>query len=143
MIFGALGPRTAGKLGRALSLPHDENRRRVNLASPIVRVYRQTMNPKIICLLAAVSFALAPALFAAGGKTYEITGTVVAATGTTLAIQKGTEKYEFAIDPATIKGSAELKVGSSVTVTYLMSAIKLESGAASSSKEEAKASPSP
>jgi len=77
------------------------------------------MNLKIICFAAAVSLALNALLFAAGGKTYEITGTVVAATGTTLAIQKGTEKYEFAIDPATINGSAELKVGSTVTVRYV------------------------
>jgi hypothetical protein len=99
------------------------------------------MNPKIICLLAATSLTLNAPLFAAGGKTYEITGTVVAATGTTLAVQKGTEKYEFAIDPATIKGSAELKVGSTVTVTYVMSATKVEGP--SPSKEESKALPSP
>ena len=74
--------------------------------------------------------ALNALLFAAGGKTYEITGTVVAATGTTLAIQKGTEKYEFAIDPATINGSAELEVGSTVTVRYVMSATKVEQSAA-------------
>src|SRR5206468_7945802 len=102
------------------------------------------MNPKIICLLTAASLTLNGALFAAGGKTYEITGTVVAATGSTLAVQKGTEKYEFAIDPVTIKGSAELKVGSTVTVTYVMSATKIEGGSASSSsKEETKTSPAP
>src|SRR5437667_7362544 len=101
------------------------------------------MNPKIICLLTAASLTLNGALFAAGGKTYEITGTVVAATGSTLAVQKGTEKYEFAIDPVTIKGSAELKVGSTVTVTYVMSATKIEGASASSSKEETKASPTP
>jgi hypothetical protein len=99
------------------------------------------MNPKIICLLAATSLTLNTQMFAAGGKSYEMTGTVVAATGTTLAIQKGTEKYEFAIDPATIKGSAELKVGSTVTVTYVMSATKVEGP--SPSKEESKALPSP
>jgi hypothetical protein len=101
------------------------------------------MNPKIICLLVAGSFALTAPLFAAGGKTYEMTGTVVSATGTTLAVQKGTEKYEFAIDPATIKGSAELDVGSTVTVTYVMSVTKIESGSASATKEETKASPAP
>ena len=89
------------------------------------------MNPKIICLLTAASLTLNGALFAAGGKTYEITGTVVAATGSTLTVQKGTEKYEFAIDPVTIKGSAELKVGSTVTVTYVMSATKIEGASAS------------
>ncbi len=101
------------------------------------------MNPKAICLLMALSMALSGPLFAAGGKTYEITGTIVAATGSTLAVQKGTEKYEFAIDPVTIKGSAELKVGSTVTVTYVMSATKIEGGSASSSKGETKASPTP
>jgi len=87
--------------------------------------------------------AMSTLVFAAAGKTYEMTGTIVAATGTTLAVEKGGEKYEFAIDPASIKGSAELKVGSTVTVTYVMSATKIEGGAVSSSKEETKPSPSP
>ena len=75
--------------------------------------------------------AMSTSVFAAAGKTYEMTGTIVAATGTTLAIEKGGEKYEFAIDPASIKGSAELKVGSTVTVTYVMSTTKIEAGGAS------------
>ena len=83
------------------------------------------------------------AAFAAAGKTYQITGTVAAATGTTLIVEKGAEKYEFAIDPVTVKGSAELKVGSTVTVTYVMSATKIESTSFSTSKEQAKASPTP
>jgi hypothetical protein len=85
------------------------------------------MNSKMICLITAMILTLNAPLFAAAGKTYEITGTIVAATGTTLAVEKAGEKYEFAIDPATIKGSAELKVGSTVTVTYVMSATKIES----------------
>jgi hypothetical protein len=89
------------------------------------------MNPKMICLLAAMMLAMSTSVFAAAGKTYEMTGTIVAATGTTLAIEKGGEKYEFAIDPAMIKGSAELKVGSTVTVTYVMSATKVETSGAS------------
>jgi len=102
------------------------------------------MNAKIICLVGALSLTLNAAVLAAGGKTYEMTGTVVAATGTTLAVQKGTEKYEFAIDPASIKGSAELKVGSTITVTYVMSATKVESSAAAPlSKEQTQASPTP
>ena len=75
--------------------------------------------------------AMSTSVFAAAGKTYEMTGTIVADTGTTLAVEKGGEKYEFAIDPATIKGSAELKVGSTVTVTYVMSATKVETKGAS------------
>jgi hypothetical protein len=88
------------------------------------------MNSKMICLLAAMMLAMSTSVFAAAGKTYEMTGTIVAATGTTLAVEKAGEKYEFAIDPATIKGSAELKVGSTVTVTYVMSVTKIESSAA-------------
>jgi hypothetical protein len=89
------------------------------------------MNPKIICLLAAMMLAMSTSVFAAAGKTYEMTGTIVAATGTTLAVEKEGERYEFAIDPAMIKGSAELKVGSTVTVTYVMSATKVETSGAS------------
>jgi len=89
------------------------------------------MNPKIICLLAALSLALSGSVFAAGSKTYQITGTVVEATGSKVTVEKGTERFEFDIDPATVKGSAELKVGSTVTVTYVMSATKIESGATS------------
>ncbi len=84
------------------------------------------MNPKIICLLAALSLALSGNVLAAGAKTYQITGTVVEATGSKVTVEKGTERFEFDIDPATVKGSAELKVGSTVTVTYLMSATKIE-----------------
>ena len=78
-----------------------------------------------------MSLMLNGAAFAAAGKTYQITGTVAAATGTTLVVEKGAEKYEFAIDPVTVKGSAELKVGSTVTVTYVMSATKIEGKAGS------------
>jgi type 1 fimbria pilin len=87
------------------------------------------MNPKIICLLAALSLALSGTVFAAGSKTYQITGTVVEATGSKVTVEKGTERFEFDIDPAMIKGSAELKVGSTVTVTYVMSATKIDTAA--------------
>ncbi len=90
------------------------------------------MNPKIICLLAALSLAVGRNALAAGAKTYQITGTVIEATGSKVTIEKGTERFEFDIDPATVKGSAELKVGSTVTVTYLMSATKIEAAAAES-----------
>jgi hypothetical protein len=91
------------------------------------------MNPKTICLLAALSLALSGAVLAAGSKTYQITGAVVEATGTKVTVEKGTDRFEFDIDPATVKGSAELKVGSTVTVTYVMSATKIEAAAGGSS----------
>jgi hypothetical protein len=88
------------------------------------------MNPKIICLFAALSLVLVGNILAAGAKTYEITGTVVEATGSKVTVEKGTERFEIGIDPATTKGSAELKVGSTVTVTYVMSATKIEAATA-------------
>ena len=88
------------------------------------------MNSKMICLLAALSLALSGMVFAAGSKTYQITGTVVEATGSKVTVERGAERIEFDIDPATVKGSAELKVGSTVTVTYLMSATKIETATA-------------
>ena len=95
-------------------------------------------------LLAVFSLALSGAVFAAGAKTYQITGTVVAATGSMVTVQKGTERFEFDIDPATTNGSAEIKVGSPVTVTYVMSATKVEAAGAPGAKietPEASASP--
>jgi hypothetical protein len=92
------------------------------------------MNPRIICLLAALGLVLGGNVVAAGAKTYEITGTVVEATGSKVTVEKGTERFEFGIDPATTKGSAELKVGSTVTVTYVMSATKIEAAAPAASR---------
>jgi len=91
------------------------------------------MNPRIVSLMAAFSLVFSGAAFAAGAKTYQITGTVVAATGSMVTVQKGTERLEIDIDPATTKGSADLKVGSTVTVTYLMSATKVEAAPAAGS----------
>jgi hypothetical protein len=91
---------------------------------------------KRIFLPAVFSLALSTALFAAGAKTYQITGTVVTATGSMVTVQKGTERFEFDIDPATTKGSAEIKVGSPVTLTYVMSATKIETAGAPGGKTE-------
>jgi hypothetical protein len=100
------------------------------------------MNPKIICLLAALSLALSGSAFALGGKTYEVTGTVLEVTPSMIAVQKGTERLEIGIDPTT-KLSGEVKVGGKITITYAINAIKVEGSAASSAKEESKASPTP
>jgi hypothetical protein len=84
------------------------------------------MNPKIICLLAVLSLGLGGNILGAGAKTYELTGTVVEATGSKVTVEKGTERFEIGIDPATTKGSTDLKTGSTVTVTYVMSTTKIE-----------------
>jgi len=92
------------------------------------------MNSKIICLLAVISLTFSGTVLAAGAKTYQITGTVVEATGSKVTLEKGMERFEIDIDPATTKGSAELKVGSTVTVTYVMSATKVEGSSAAAAE---------
>ena len=96
-----------------------------------------------LSLIAVANLIFSGITFAAGAKTYQVTGTVVAATGSMVTVQKGLEKFEIDIDPATTKGSAELKVGAKVTVTYVMSASKVEasSPAAESSSPNPMSSP--
>jgi hypothetical protein len=79
-----------------------------------------------LSLVAGANLILSGITFAAGAKTYQVTGTVAAATGSMVTVQKGAEKFEIDIDPATTKGSADLNVGAKVTVTYVMSATKVE-----------------
>jgi hypothetical protein len=98
------------------------------------------MNAKIICLLAAVSLAFSDVAFAAGAKTYQITGTVAEMTGSKITVQKGTEKWEIDLDP-TIKTTGDVKVGATVTVTYVMSATKVE-GSAGAAAETVPVAPS-
>ena len=97
-----------------------------------------------LSLVAVANLILSGITFAAGAKTYQVTGTVVAATGSMVTVQKGTEKWEIDIDPATTKGFGDLKVGSTVTVTYVMSAMKIEgSVAAAAETTPAVRSPAP
>src|SRR5438874_12361596 len=92
-------------------------------------------------LLAAASLALSGATFAAGAKTYQVTGTVIEMTGSKITVQKGTEKWEIDLDP-TIKATGDVKVGATVTITYVMSATKVE-GSAAATTETTPAAPSP
>ena len=90
-------------------------------------------------MVTAVSLALSGAVLAAGAKTYQITGTVAEMTGSKITVQKGTEKWEIDLDP-TMKATGDVKVGATVTVTYVMSATKVEGSAAA---ETTPAAPSP
>ena len=92
-------------------------------------------------MLAAASFALSGATFAAGAKTYQVTGMVVEMTGSKITVQKGTEKLEIDLDP-TIKATGDVKVGAIVTITYVMSATKVQ-GSAAAAAETTAAAPSP
>src|SRR5881397_1699854 len=87
-------------------------------------------------LLAAVSLALSSAAFAAGGKTYQVTGPVLEVTDTMIAVQKGKDRWEINRDSST-KVSGDLKVGEKVTVTYTMSASDVEVKAGKGAKKGA------
>jgi hypothetical protein len=95
-----------------------------------------------LALIAMANLVLSGAALSAGAKTYQVTGTVVSATASKVTLQKGSEQFEIDVDPANVKGSAELKPGSAVTVSYVMSATKIETAAGESSPAAA-TSPSP
>ena len=82
----------------------------------------------VVLIVAAIAFARAPK------SDYQWTGTVVESDGDHLIVQKGEEKWEFAVDKDT-KITGTLKAGAKVTVKYLMKATSVEA------KEEPKAAP--
>ncbi len=95
-----------------------------------------------LSLIAAANFIFCGVAFAAGGKTYEVTGTVLETTPTKIVVQKGAERWEVDLDPQTkIKG--EVKVGAKVTITYTMSAAKIDAGALTKLKAAAEEAVAP
>lgn len=82
------------------------------------------MKKSIIIIICAVFF-WASLVFAAGPKTYQVTGPVLEIKGDIVVVQKGKEKWEILKDKDTkIKG--ELKVGAKVTIEYTMKATAIE-----------------
>ena len=79
----------------------------------------------VLLIVAAIAFARPPK------ADYQWTGTVLESDGDHLVVQKGDEKWEFAIDKDT-KVAGTLKTGAKVTVKYMMKATGVEV------KEEAK-----
>ena len=63
--------------------------------------------------------------FAAGPKTYQVTGPVLEMNDGIIVVQKGKDKWEIAKDAAT-KVTGDLKVGSKVTIEYTMKAATVE-----------------
>ena len=88
-----------------------------------------------LSLLAAASLALSSAAFAAGAKTYQVTGPVLEVTDSMIAVQKGKDRWEINRD-ANTKVTGDLKVGEKVTVTYTMSASDVEVKAGKGKKKE-------
>jgi hypothetical protein len=94
------------------------------------------MHMKALSLIAAASLALSSLVFAAGAKTYQVTGPVLEVTDSMIAVQKGKDRWEINRDSST-KVSGDLKVGEKVTITYTMSATDVEVKAAKGAKKEA------
>ncbi len=88
---------------------------------------------KLISLALLATLAAAPyRAFAAGPKTYQVTGPVLEVRDDAIVVQKGKEKWEIA-RAADTKIKGDLKVGAKVTVEYKMTATAIES------KEDGKA----
>jgi len=71
-------------------------------------------------LLLTVAFA-----FAAGPKTYQVTGPVLEIKDDVIVVEKGKEKWQIARDKDT-KVKGDLKVGAKVTIEYRMTAATVE-----------------
>src|SRR5689334_21966186 len=104
------------------------------------------MNTKsLVSLLAAACLALGSTAFAAGAKTYQVTGPILEANDSMIAVQKGKERWEVNKDSST-KVTGDLKVGDKVTITYTMTATAAEvkpAKAEKGAKKEKEAAASP
>jgi hypothetical protein len=77
-------------------------------------------------VIVAGMMLVATIAFAAGPKTYQVTGPVLEMKGDVIVVEKdGNEKWEIARDAVT-KVNGDLKVGSKVTIEYTMTAKKIE-----------------
>jgi len=80
---------------------------------------------KKVLILACIFLFIAVTAFAAGPKTYQVTGPVLEVSADKIIVQKGKEKWEIARDAAT-KVTGEVAVGSKVTIEYTMKAATID-----------------
>lgn len=80
---------------------------------------------KKILIFACAFLFVAAVAFAAGPKTYQVTGPVLEVTSDMVVVQKGKDKWQIGRDAAT-KVTGDLKVGSKVTIEYTMKAVTVE-----------------
>ena len=102
------------------------------------------MKPLLLGLATAIILSFTTSTFAAGPTTYQVTGPVLEINDNVIAVQKGKERWEIARNAST-SGAADLKVGDKVTITYTMTATKVEpqAGKADAGGKGAKTAPSP
>ncbi|KUG22230.1 hypothetical protein ASZ90_007962 [hydrocarbon metagenome] len=80
---------------------------------------------KKVLIFACAFLLVAVVAFAAGPKTYQVTGPVLEVSSDMIVIQKGKDKWQMGRDAAT-KVTGDLKVGSKVTIEYTMKAVAVE-----------------
>jgi plastocyanin len=88
------------------------------------------MNFRTLALAAALAIPAA----ALAEHTYQVTGPVVSSTADSITVKKGSENWEIARGD----DKTEVKAGDKVTITYTMTAKKVEVKPASSSTKKAK-----
>ena len=93
---------------------------------------------KLFSLVAAGSLAFSSIAFA-GAKDYQVTGPVLEVTDSMIAVQKGKDRWELDRNADT-KVDGDVKVGDKVTISYTMTAKKVEVKAGKGGAKE-KASP--
>jgi hypothetical protein len=97
---------------------------------------------KKMLIFAGAIILFSSLVFAAGPRTYQVTGPVLEMKDDLITVQKGSEKWEIAKDAAT-KVTGDLKVGSKVTIEYTMKAATIEVKDAGKKAEPKKAEPKP
>src|SRR5947199_5999921 len=95
-----------------------------------------------LSLLAAATLAFSSAAFAAGAKTYAVTGPVLEVSDSMIAVQKGKDRWEVARDSST-KVTGDVKVGEKVHITYTMTATEVDVKAAKGAKTDKKTKEEP
>jgi hypothetical protein len=83
---------------------------------------------KRVILVIGVLLLSATFVFAAGPKSYQVTGPVLDIKDDVITVQKGNDKWEIAKDKAT-KVTGDLKVGQKVTIQYQMKATEIDAKA--------------
>jgi hypothetical protein len=108
----------------------------------VVKFYfkRRVLDMKRLILVVVAVLFCASVVFAAGPKTYQVTGPVLEMQDGIIIVQKGKDKWEIAKEAAT-KVTGDLKVGSKVTIEYTMKAVTIESKDAAKKAEPKKAEP--
>jgi hypothetical protein len=79
----------------------------------------------LLAALCAAALLGGTQLRAADAKSYQVTGPALEVTPTTITVQKGDDKWQIARDKNT-KLTGDLKVGSKVTIYYVMTAVEVE-----------------